>query len=97
MIDPVLTSLVAKQKHADRNQDHLRSAWLRVLMAEHQTTMARKGLEMVIITHYTSGMTVTDIARSTHMSRPAVYKILHRYDAMDSNTHKESETIEDAS
>lgn len=71
--------------------DQLRAAWLAMELAEHRVVMARRRLERLIVAQHHAGATVSDIARQTHQSRAAVYKILHRHNAFDPNTHKEVE------
>ena len=79
------------------HDDRLRAAWLAVQIADHQVEIALERLELVIIDHHHEGLTVSEIARRTHQSRAQIYRILHKHNAFDSNTHRENEGFEDAS
>jgi len=93
----LMPRLKYQRKIAERHLDHLKEAYLSCVMAEHRADAARDRLDLVIIEYHRRGTTVSEIANRTHQSRAAIYKILHKHNAMESNTHKEDGTIEDAS
>jgi hypothetical protein len=97
MPDEIARSLAYKKKYAERMDDKLRVAWLSVAIADHRADVARDRLDAMIIKHHDEGVTVSEIARRTHQSRAAIYKILHRLNAFESNTHREEEDYGDAS
>jgi hypothetical protein len=86
-----------RRRIAKRNLDHLGVAYLSFAMAETRVETARERLETVIVQYHDQGTTVSEIATRTHQSRAAIYKILHRHNALETNTHKEDEVISDAS